>query len=121
MISNAGFWRRFLAIVIDALIVFPFFYGFQIYGAGAAVSVVYLTYFVLMEGSSQRGTLGKMAMQIQVTDEEGNQISYTRSLMRNLLKSISAIFLFGFIMAAFTKKKQAFHDIPTKCVVLNKP
>ena len=42
---------------------------------------------------------------------EGKRISFLRALGRNLGKIISAvILLIGYVMAAFTERKQALHD-----------
>ena len=62
-----------------------------------------------------------MALGIQVTDLEGNRISFGKALGRNLAKIISAlIFYIGFIMAAFTAKKQALHDMIAGTLVVKK-
>ena len=74
-----------------------------------------------MESSSNQATVGKMALGIQVTDLEGNRISFGKALGRNLAKIISAlIFYIGFIMAAFTAKKQALHDMIAGTLVVKK-
>jgi uncharacterized RDD family membrane protein YckC len=64
-----------------------------------------------MESSSSQATVGKIALGIKVTDLDGNPITFWRALGRSVAKIISAITLFiGYIMAAFTKRKQALHD-----------
>ena len=77
-------------------------------------------YFALME--SYRGaTIGKMAMGIKVTDMEGNQINFLRATGRYFGKIVSGmILLIGYIMAGFTEKKQALHDIMANCLVVKK-
>ncbi len=68
-------------------------------------------YFALMESSSKQATLGKAAVGIIVTDENYNRISFLRATARYFSKIISSFLLMlGYIMAAFTKKKQALHD-----------
>ena len=60
-----------------------------------------------------------MALSIRVTDTAGQRISFLRALGRNLAKIISgAILLIGYIMAAFTERKQALHDIIAQCLVV---
>ena len=77
-------------------------------------------YCASMESSSIQGTLGKMALGIKVTDIEGNKIGFEKALNRYLGKGISAIILFyGFIMVAFTQKKQGLHDMMVGSLVVN--
>jgi len=78
-------------------------------------------YFALMESSSKQGTLGKMALSIIVTDMNGNRLTFGRATGRYFGKILSGlIFYIGFIMAAFTEKKQALHDMIAGCLVVNK-
>lgn len=76
-------------------------------------------YFAFFESSSKQATLGKVVMKIIVTDLEGNRISFAKATVRYWSKWLSVIILMaGFIMAAFTSKKQALHDIITKSLVI---
>lgn len=78
-------------------------------------------YFAVMESSSVQGTLGKMALGIKVTDLEGNQVGFGKATGRFFGTIISAlILLIGFIMVAFTQKKQGLHDMMAGCLVVNK-
>jgi uncharacterized RDD family membrane protein YckC len=78
-------------------------------------------YFALMESSSKQATLGKMALSIIVTDLNGNRLSFGRATGRYFGKIISgAILMIGYIMAGFTEKKQALHDIIAGCLVVNR-
>jgi uncharacterized RDD family membrane protein YckC len=64
-----------------------------------------------MERSAKQATVGKLAIGIKVTDLDGGRISFWRALGRTFAKIISGIILFiGYIMAAFTERKQALHD-----------
>jgi len=76
-------------------------------------------YFALMESSAWQATLGKRAVGIKVTDMEGGRISFGRATGRHFGKFVSAlIFYIGFIMAGFTEKRQALHDIMAGCLVV---
>ncbi len=78
-----------------------------------------LTYFILMESSSNQATIGKIIWGLQVTDLNGTKISFFRSVGRTFAKALSIIILFfGFIMVGFTKRKQALHDILAGCLVI---
>jgi uncharacterized RDD family membrane protein YckC len=76
---------------------------------GIAAGVVY---YAGMESSGSQATLGKMALGVKVTDLYGRRISFGRALGRFAGKIVSFLILFiGFIMAAFTEKQQALHDL----------
>jgi len=78
-------------------------------------------YFTLFESSSLQATPGKMALGIIVTDLSGNRISFARANGRYWGKLVSALTLgIGFIMAGFTRKKQALHDIMAGTLVVKK-
>ena len=78
-------------------------------------------YYALLESSSSRASLGKMALGIVVVDLEGNRLSFARASGRIWGKWVSTlIILIGYIMAAFTERKQALHDIMAGCLVVRK-
>lgn len=78
-------------------------------------------YFALMESSSKQGTLGKMALSIVVTDLNGNRITFGRATGRYFGKILSGMILYiGYIMVAFTEKKQGLHDMIAGTLVVNK-
>ncbi len=61
-----------------------------------------------------------MALGIKVTDLDGNRISFGRATGRYFGKIISGmIFYIGFMMAGWTQKKQALHDMLAGCLVIN--
>lgn len=69
-------------------------------------------YEAAMESSSKQATIGKMALGLKVTDMEGRRISFARASGRHFAKFISGmILLVGYIMAGFTQRKQALHDM----------
>lgn len=121
----AGFWKRCAASLLDSILL-NVAGGIILYSMGEeggyvtflALSVLY---FSLMESSQQQATIGKMAVGIIVIDELGNRISFGKAFGRYLGKMVSAlIFCVGFIMAAFTEKKQALHDLMANTFVVNK-
>jgi uncharacterized RDD family membrane protein YckC len=128
----AGFWRRFAAYIIDSILISVVFWlAVLILGAIAGdggVIVAYIlgtiggfAYYAGMESSSNQATVGKIALGIQVTDLQGNRVSFGKALGRNLAKILSALILYiGFIMAAFTAKKQALHDMIAGTLVVKK-
>jgi uncharacterized RDD family membrane protein YckC len=49
---------------------------------------------------------------LKVTDLEGRRISFARATGRHFAKLLSGfILMIGFIMAGFTQRKQALHDM----------
>jgi len=122
----AGFWRRFVALLIDGIILslagvlIGFVFGEPPGRFNSLVSTIAgWLYFSLMESSEKQATLGKMALGIYVTDNYGNRITFGRATGRYFGKFVSALTLcIGYIMAAFTEKKQALHDMMAGCVVL---
>jgi len=128
----SGFWRRFVAYVIDNILLSVIFWllvlvlgGIAgdggVIGAYTLAAIVWLGYYAAMESSTSQATVGKMALGIQVTDLEGNRISFGRAVGRNLAKIISVlIFYIGFIMSAFTAKKQALQDMIAGTLVVKK-
>jgi uncharacterized RDD family membrane protein YckC len=83
---------------------------------GIAVAVVLEVYCAwlycsLAESSSRQGTLGKMALGLRVTDEQGCRLSLGRASARFVAKLVSALTLgIGFLAAAFSARGQALHD-----------
>jgi len=92
-----------------------------IFSAMIAVWIISLLYFSLMESSKTQGSLGKMAMGIKVTDLEGNRISFGKAFLRAIGKVLSGMIMYiGYIMAAFTEKKQGLHDMIASTLVVKK-
>jgi|HubBroStandDraft_1064217.scaffolds.fasta_scaffold03173_7 uncharacterized RDD family membrane protein YckC len=150
-VQYAGFWLRFVALIIDAivlgfvgfLVTLPFVasMGFGSFmrgrppmspeewaplfaGFGRVVLIRFVLnwlYYALLESSAWRGTLGKKALGLEVTDLQGRRIGFGRASGRFFAKFISVLTLFiGFIMAGFTERKQALHDIIAGCLVIRK-
>ena len=151
--TYAGFWWRFLAHLIDNIILsfvlgiflIPVFgvFGISVYSmerSGAQfednpafvgsiiflyMSVAFISlvvtwlYYAIMESSKMQGTVGKLALRIKVTDYDGNRVSFGRATGRYFGKILSwLILMIGYIMAGFTEKKQALHDILANCYVI---
>jgi uncharacterized RDD family membrane protein YckC len=142
----AGFWRRFVAAVIDALVLSIAFFVIKFLSGGNQHNVsiemfddlsplgnsgswrnnilyflLNLIYYAALESSKYQATIGKMALEIRVIDTDGHRLSSQKAIVRYLGKIISAVILMiGYIMAAFDSKKQALHDkIATTYVIKN--
>jgi len=89
--------------------------------AGMVSLLIRWLYFSIMESSAKQGTIGKMILGIKVTTITGERISFARATGRFFAKILSSLFLFiGYFMAAFTKRKQALHDIIADTLVIDK-
>jgi len=79
-------------------------------------------YFAGMESSERQATFGKAAMSLQVTDLEGRRLSFGHATGRFFSKIITGLIPLGigYIMAGFTEKKQALHDMIAGTLVLRK-
>ena len=136
-VRYGGFWIRFLAVIIDGIIVqivvTPLSFviggmsgfvgtmgGMPHAGQGILGFLIGLVigvfgawlYEALMESSSRQATLGKMAFGMKVTDLNGNRISFGRATARHFAKYLSGLILgIGYIMAGFSERKQALHDV----------
>jgi uncharacterized RDD family membrane protein YckC len=68
-----------------------------------------------------QATVGKMALGIVVTDLQGRRISWARANARYWAHLITGLtFGVGYLMVAFTQKKQALHDIIAGTLVVKK-
>ncbi len=133
-LDYAGFWRRAAAYLIDSVLLggvelmlatSAFVLAGNDIHALANVSPVSAAiawaYFAIFESSPARGTPGKLAFGLSVGDVHGDPITFRRASVRNALKAVSWLVLgLGFVLAAFTPRKQALHDLLAGTLVLRK-
>jgi uncharacterized RDD family membrane protein YckC len=82
---------------------------------------IQILYFTFMESSKYQATIGKIALGLIVTDLNGGKLDFTKAFIRNICKIISNVtMLIGYIMAGFTEKKQALHDMIASTLVVKK-
>ena len=114
-----GFWTRFVAWIIDAIIIFVVLatirlaaQGFeQITSDALFNTVVAWTYFVVL--TAARGqTVGKMAVGVKVVTADGQKPCVRAVLLREVVgKAVSAVILFlGFLLIAVDGRKRGLHD-----------
>ena len=143
----AGFWKRFAAIVVDGFVTataswivqIPLFVlagvGGAFGGADALATgsmalialgyliglVIPLVYTAWMQSSSHQATLGKMAVGIKVCRGDGERITFLRAVGRYFAQILSALPLgVGYLMAGFTERKQALHDMVCDTLVVDR-
>src|SRR5437763_16380916 len=88
-VAFAGFWRRLLAWLIDGTLLFGA--AFAIFGTvhilapdnldalaniAPVWAVIAFAYYVVLESSPARGTLGKLALGLYVADLRGDPIGF---------------------------------------------
>ncbi len=153
--TYAGFWLRFVAHLIDGLIlsvgvfalVIPLIfltglaatlenlphYTSEQPSPAAVAGIVALVltfiavgmllqwlYYAYLESGEKQATWGKLVMGLYVTDIAANRISFGRASGRYFAKIVSGLIPLGigYIMAGFTERKQALHDMIAGCLVL---
>ena len=84
--------------------------------------VVKWLYFAYLESGEKQGTWGKQAIGVYVTDLSGNRVTFGQASGRFFAKIISGLIplWIGYIMAGFTQRKQALHDMIASCLVLRR-
>ena len=149
-VVDAGFWKRVAASMIDGFVVGMAAYALQlpmfvflgvgfdgqnidedmlassawwltlalIYASGFLVQALYFSW---MHASSHQATLGKLAIGIKVVRSDGSRLTFWRAFGRYWGYVLGALALcIGLLMAAFTRRKQALHDLLSDTVVVDK-
>jgi len=158
-VTYAGFWLRFVAHLVDGLIIgfasmvlfVPFifltgiaahvgtldlprhageppnpaliaaFFSVILVFVGVSVLVQWL-YYAYLESGEKQATWGKQLLGLYVTDVLGRRISFARATGRYFAKIVSGLIPLGigYIMAGFTARKQALHDMIADTLVLRR-
>jgi len=93
----------------------------QFFALRLLILMIQWVYFALLESSPWQASIGKRMLGLRVTDIEGRRISFGRASARYFCTLLSGfILMIGFVMIAFTQKKQALHDILTGCLVIRR-
>lgn len=122
----SGFWRRFIAYLIDALILsIPALLAggtFRHFGFSIGMNVLLgFFYYPFFDSSALKGTPGKALMGMVVLTEQGERVSFRAAAIRFFMKYISAVILnIGYFMQLFTQKRQTLHDMIAETVVVDR-
>ena len=88
----------------------------------AFLSVGAWLYSAFSESSEHRATIGKRIVGLQVVTASGDQLTFGQATVRHFMKFLSLFTAaVGFMMAGWTKRRQALHDMPSDCVVIRVP
>jgi len=117
----AGFWHRLLAGLIDYIlvaIISLILVFIPVIGWILNIFVSWL-YFAIQHSSSKQATLGMKALDIKITDERHNKISFWRASGNYFVSALSGLLLFiGFFMIAFTSRKQGLHNLISRTLFI---
>jgi uncharacterized RDD family membrane protein YckC len=145
-VRYAGFWLRAVAFLIDMsilslifvliasvypdkLMVFPDVNAPPVLALPTfkwpGIVLLFLMmgfYYALFEASAWQATPGKRIMRLYVTDLTGRPLTLWHATLRYFARKLSDFtLLVGYILAGFTAKKQALHDLLAGCLVLRRP
>ena len=134
--APAGFWIRFVALIVDGIILSVAAYFVtktlgmrdisvtpgepmemlmeavrQVSLLAGVNTLIWLLYSVIFVG--WRGqTPGKILLKLKIIRVDGGDVDFLKAFIRWIGYGISAIILLiGYIMAAFTENKRALHDL----------
>jgi uncharacterized RDD family membrane protein YckC len=95
--------------------------GMIVVYAGVLILMQWL-YHAYLESGERQGTWGKQLMGVYVTDLMGNPITFGHASGRFFAKIVTGMIPLGigYIMAGFTERKQALHDMIAGCLVLRR-
>ena len=122
-----GVGPRFLALLIDAIIigVVGVILGVIFRNSpglsGGVTGLLASAYFIVLE-ATQGATLGKMALGLRVVKTDGSPITWTDSLIRNILRIIDGLFVYlvGAIFVWTSPLKQRLGDRAAHTVVVKR-
>ena len=117
----AGFWHRFLAYLIDFIILAVIYFVLTLIPVIGWIIGIFFgwLYFAIQHSSSKRSTLGMRALDITINDENLDKIGFWRATGNYLVVGISVMILFiGLIMIGFTSRKQGLHNLVSRTIHL---
>jgi uncharacterized RDD family membrane protein YckC len=126
--APAGFWIRFVAVVIDSVVILTmqslfglvarYVWGVELLETTLFFSVVTLftvvfsgVYSVVLHAYEGQ-TLGKMLVNVRVEQVGGRPLSKSTALLRWIASWIAAMpLLLGFVVAGLRRDKRGLHDL----------
>ena len=104
----------------DPAIIFGFL-GMMFVFVVVAVLIQWL-YHAYLESGETQATWGKQVLGVYVTDLTGNPVTFGRASGRFFAKMVTGMIPLGigYVMAGFTERRQALHDMIASCLVLRR-
>lgn len=126
-----GFFKRLLAYLIDVVLLGAVIAVISMVFGGdtesktniidTASPILSLIYFIILPITAIQGTVGKYVLGMKITNKEGNRVSLIQSFIRFISMALSTITLFiGYLLIAFTSKKQGLHDMISRTFVVQR-
>ena len=119
-VTFGGFWIRFVALIIDAILV-GIVVG-ALYSATQTLAIGYIleiAYFVVCWGVFGR-TIGMMPFGLHIVrNSDGGKLTWGNVILRMVGWFVAgAVFALGFAWAAFDSRKRGWHDMIGGTVVI---
>jgi len=136
--SYAHLFRRFLAFVLDIIVLYAIYvlFGYLhdfiadlhiemrtrlLQASTILMFIIMLLYFPYTESRRNGSSIGKTIMKIKVKTLKDEKLSFFRSLFRFIAFLIELLILpFGTLLAFVTPRKQTFKDLLSKSVIVNR-
>lgn len=138
-VRYGGFWRRFVALLLDTLVLYfpaatirvllglPAVNLFNTINVDSSATMLASSlelfidwfYAVLFVTSPARATLGMMVMDLQLTGLAGERVSFARATGRYFAQFLTiATVGIGYVIQPFTSRRQTLHDMLSSTVVV---
>ncbi len=107
----ASFGERFLARIIDIVIIF-------IPSAFIPILPGWL-YWSLQQSGNSQSTIGQNALEIKILSLDGKKVTFGQATGRFFGNSLNVLtFFIGYFMFFFNDKNQCLHDMVSECIVV---
>lgn len=125
----AGITDAFLSLIIGGFLIFFLPFCLDVLGYDPSVLTrifIFLTVFgvfqslycAILLSSKWQATLGMKMWHLKIVNTNYERVGFGRAIWRELLRELSGFLYIGYIMIAFTSKKQALHDMIAGTYVL---
>ena len=124
---HAGFWRRLSAALLDLIVAYLIAIPLLVLAAGFVgpetaqrflFPAIVLYVLLYLWAGARRATPGKSVFRIVVSTREGGKPSMLQALGRSVV--LVATLGLGLVLAAFTPRKQALHDLAAGTLVVRR-
>lgn len=117
----ANFGKRMGAFLLDMVLLYMAILFTTPVGFSSLNVLFPLIYFLLCDFCFQGASLGKKIMSIEITDrDEEESVTPVRIVLRNVIKCLSLILPFLYLVALFNERKMALHDHAGKTMVVER-
>jgi uncharacterized RDD family membrane protein YckC len=117
-LPRVGFWRRFIATLLDALLIGAIA---GITSKGMLFLPFWFLYHVLL-WAWKGTTIGGIVFGLKIIREDGRPVKFAVALVRSLASLFSLLALgLGFFWAGWSRTKRAWHDTIAGTIVVESP